>query len=91
MVIATGASANSQQALGTGVMGGMIAVVVLALLMVPVFFVVVQRVLARDVDREPADQAESENSGRAAGAGRSAALRLNGAATGGFTLMLDGE
>ena len=40
MVIAAGASAKSQQALGTGVMGGMIAVVVLALLMVPVFFVV---------------------------------------------------
>ena len=40
MVIASGASGKSQQALGTGVMGGMIAVVVLALLMVPVFFVV---------------------------------------------------
>ena len=47
MVIASGASAKSQQALGTGVMGGMIAVVILALIMVPVFFVVVQRVLGR--------------------------------------------
>jgi len=46
MVIASGASAKSQQALGTGVMGGMISVVVLALLLVPVFFVVVQRVVA---------------------------------------------
>ncbi len=43
-------------------MGGMISVVVLALLMVPVFFVVVQRVLARDIEHEPADQAESETS-----------------------------
>jgi multidrug efflux pump len=43
MVIASGASSKSQHALGTGVMGGMIAVVVLALLMVPTFFVVVQR------------------------------------------------
>jgi multidrug efflux pump len=51
MVIATGAGGASQQALGTSVMGGMIAVVILALLMVPVFFVVVQRVLAGD--REP--------------------------------------
>jgi multidrug efflux pump len=34
-------------------MGGMIAVVILALLMVPVFFVSVQRVLAGD--REPAE------------------------------------
>jgi multidrug efflux pump len=48
MAIATGAGGKSQNALGTGVMGGMIAVVVLALLMVPVFFVVVQRVLGRD-------------------------------------------
>ena len=39
MVIAQGAGGASQQALGTSVMGGMIAVVILALLMVPVFFV----------------------------------------------------
>jgi multidrug efflux pump len=46
MVIASGASGKSQQALGTGVMGGMIAVVVLALIMVPVFFVVVKKLFA---------------------------------------------
>jgi multidrug efflux pump len=51
MVIAHGAGAASQQALGTGVMGGMIAVVILALLMVPVFFVSVQRVLGGDRDQ----------------------------------------
>jgi multidrug efflux pump len=54
MVIASGAGAKSQQALGTGVMGGMIAVVVLALLMVPVFFVWVQKLFAPS---EPDDQA----------------------------------
>ncbi len=54
MAIATGAGGKSQQALGTGVMGGMIAVVVLALLMVPVFFVVVQRVLGRDREKKAA-------------------------------------
>src|SRR3979411_321906 len=48
MVIASGAGGASQQALGSSVMGGMIAVVILALLMVPVFFVSVQRVLAGD-------------------------------------------
>jgi multidrug efflux pump len=48
MVVAHGAGGASQQALGTSVMGGMIAVVVLALLMVPVFFVAVMRVLGRD-------------------------------------------
>jgi multidrug efflux pump len=54
MVIATGAGGASQQALGTSVMGGMIAVVILALLMVPVFFVSVQRTLAGD--REKAEK-----------------------------------
>jgi multidrug efflux pump len=58
MVIASGASGKSQQALGTGVMGGMIAVVVLALIMVPVFFVVVQRLFARRAAKE-ADTAPS--------------------------------
>jgi multidrug efflux pump len=52
-VIASGASSKSQQALGTGVMGGMIAVVVLALIMVPAFFVVVRRLFARG-EREAA-------------------------------------
>jgi hypothetical protein len=47
MVVASGASSKSQQALGTGVMGGMIAVVILALLMVPMFYVVVQRLFGR--------------------------------------------
>jgi multidrug efflux pump len=47
MVIATGAGGASQQALGTSVMGGMIAVVILALLMVPVFFVSVMRFFGR--------------------------------------------
>jgi multidrug efflux pump len=58
MVIATGAGGASQQALGTSVMGGMIAVVILALLMVPVFFVSVQRFFARD--RETVKDAEAE-------------------------------
>jgi multidrug efflux pump len=51
MVIAHGAGGASQQALGTSVMGGMIAVVILALLLVPVFFVSVQRVLAGDREK----------------------------------------
>jgi multidrug efflux pump len=56
MVVATGAGGQSQQALGTGVMGGMIAVVILALLMVPVFFVTVQRFFAGD-NAQPQDAA----------------------------------
>jgi multidrug efflux pump len=64
MVVASGAGAASQQALGTTVMGGMIAVVILALLMVPVFFVSVQRVLAGD--REKVAKTEVETHGQPA-------------------------
>jgi multidrug efflux pump subunit AcrB len=42
LVIATGAGAAGQQALGTAVFGGMIASTVLAVFFVPVFFVVFQ-------------------------------------------------
>jgi multidrug efflux pump len=69
MVIAKGAGGASQQALGTGVMGGMIAVVILALLMVPVFFVSVQRVLAGDrakaVNKEVVDDRAARMHGAA--------------------------
>jgi len=60
MVIASGAGGASQQALGTSVMGGMIAVVILALLMVPVFFVSVQRVLAGDREKVEGASTASE-------------------------------
>src|SRR6188472_401663 len=60
MVIASGAGGASQQALGTSVMGGMIAVVILALLMVPVFFVSVQRVLAGDREKVAGAEAPRE-------------------------------
>ena len=42
LVIASGAGSASQRAIGTGVMGGMIAATVLAVFFVPVFFVVVR-------------------------------------------------
>ncbi|HZW14261.1 MAG TPA: efflux RND transporter permease subunit [Noviherbaspirillum sp.] len=42
LVIASGAGSASQRAIGTGVMGGMITATVLAVLLVPVFFVVIR-------------------------------------------------
>jgi multidrug efflux pump len=64
MVIASGASAKSQQAIGTSVMGGMIAVVVLALAFVPVFFVAVLKsaewIRTRKERRPVADAKRSE-------------------------------
>ena len=44
LVIASGAGSASQRAIGTAVMGGMIAATVLAVFFVPVFFVVVRRI-----------------------------------------------
>jgi multidrug efflux pump len=44
LVIATGAGSASQRAIGTGVMGGMITATVLAVILVPVFFVVVRKI-----------------------------------------------
>jgi multidrug efflux pump len=55
MVVAHGAGGASQQALGTGVMGGMMAVVILALLMVPVFFVSVLRFFSRAKETKEAE------------------------------------
>lgn len=43
LAISTGAGAQGRHAIGTGVMGGMISATVLAVFLVPVFFVVVRR------------------------------------------------
>ncbi|MBC7583691.1 MAG: efflux RND transporter permease subunit, partial [Tardiphaga sp.] len=59
MVFASGAGGKSQNALGTSVTGGMIAVVILALLMVPVFFVSIQRLFSPDKARETTPSADA--------------------------------
>ena len=47
LVISDGAGSGAQNAVGTGVMGGMFAATVLAIYFVPVFFVVVEHLFAR--------------------------------------------
>ncbi|WP_156292448.1 multidrug efflux RND transporter permease subunit AcrB [Serratia oryzae] len=47
LVISSGAGSGAQNAVGTGVMGGMVAATVLAIFFVPVFFVVVRRRFSR--------------------------------------------
>jgi multidrug efflux pump len=47
LAIATGAGARSRVAIGTAVMGGMIAATILAIFFVPLFFVLVRRLFAR--------------------------------------------
>ena len=44
LAISTGAGAESRRAIGTGVIGGMIAATVLAIFLVPVFFMAVRRI-----------------------------------------------
>ncbi len=53
MAISSGAGANARNAIGTGVIGGMLAATFLGLLMIPVFYVVVRRLLGDRLD-EPA-------------------------------------
>ena len=52
LALATGASAGSQNAIGTGVLGGMISATVLAVFFVPVFFVFVMRLFDRRKPKE---------------------------------------
>lgn len=47
LVISNGAGSGAQNAVGTGVMGGMIAATILAIFFVPVFFIVVHRLFSK--------------------------------------------
>jgi multidrug efflux pump len=55
MAISSGAGANARHAIGTGVIGGMVFATFLGLLMIPVFFVVVRRMLGDKLD-EPSKE-----------------------------------
>jgi len=56
MALSTGAGANARHAIGTGVIGGMLFATLLGLILVPVFFVVVRRLLG-----DPMDEPETES------------------------------
>ena len=64
LAIAVGASAASQNAIGTGVIGGMLSATAFGVLFIPVFFVVVMRLVAR---RRPSDDAAAGVTEPAAG------------------------
>ena len=55
MAVSTGAGANARHAIGTGVIGGMLFATFLGLLLIPVFFVAVRRMLGDRMD-EPLAQ-----------------------------------
>jgi multidrug efflux pump len=50
LAISTGAGANSRHAIGTGVIGGMLFATILGLLFIPVFYIVVRRMLGDKLD-----------------------------------------
>jgi len=59
LAISTGAGANSRHAIGTDVMGGMVGATLLGVLFVPVFFVVVRRLLGDKSDNDETHETES--------------------------------
>jgi multidrug efflux pump len=64
MMISTGAGANARHAIGTGVVGGMLSAVVLGVLLIPVCYVAVRRLMGDKLD-EPG----SSSAGAAPGGG----------------------
>ncbi|WJV55084.1 efflux RND transporter permease subunit [Prodigiosinella aquatilis] len=56
LAISTGAGSGAQNAVGTGVMGGMITATILAIYFVPVFFVVVRRRFDKKKGNDVVDQ-----------------------------------
>ncbi|MCL7713980.1 multidrug efflux RND transporter permease subunit [Stenotrophomonas mori] len=52
MAISTGAGANARHSLGTGVIGGMLFATVIGVLLIPLFFVTVRRMLGDKLDEQ---------------------------------------
>jgi multidrug efflux pump len=50
MVVSTGAGANARHAIGTGVVGGMLSAALLGVLMIPVCYVAVRRLMGEKLD-----------------------------------------
>ncbi|MBD3827429.1 efflux RND transporter permease subunit, partial [Stenotrophomonas sp.] len=66
MAISTGAGANARHAIGTGVIGGMVFATFLGLLMIPVFFIVVRRMLGDKLDEPSREFVERQSEANAA-------------------------
>ncbi|HEY4582045.1 MAG TPA: efflux RND transporter permease subunit, partial [Lysobacter sp.] len=53
LAVSSGAGANARHAIGTGVIGGMLFATLLGLLLIPVFYVIVRRLLGDRMDEPP--------------------------------------
>jgi multidrug efflux pump len=63
LAIASGAGSASQRAIGTGVLGGMVTGTILAVIFVPVFFVVVRTLFKGSARQHEADKRHAEAAG----------------------------
>ncbi|MFC6841988.1 multidrug efflux RND transporter permease subunit [Xanthomonas theicola] len=64
MAISTGAGANARHSIGTGVIGGMVFATVLGVLFIPLFFVVVRRMLGDKLDEPSKEYAALQQEGQ---------------------------
>jgi multidrug efflux pump len=58
LVFATGAGANARRALGTGVVGGMLSAAILGVLLAPIFFVIIRRMVGEKLVIPSGDRPE---------------------------------
>jgi multidrug efflux pump len=63
LALSSGAGANARHAIGTGVIGGMLFATFLGLLLIPVFYVVVRRMLGDKLDEAPTVDGPSQPAG----------------------------
>jgi multidrug efflux pump len=59
MAISSGAGANARHAISTGVIGGMVFATIFGLLLIPIFFIVVRRLLGDKMDEQSKEYLEA--------------------------------
>ena len=63
LAMTTGAGAGAQNAIGTGVLGGMVTATVLVVVFSPLFYVLIEKLFGKQSKRRAADAAETNPSG----------------------------
>jgi len=63
LALTIGAGAGAQNAIGTGVLGGMVTATVLVVIFSPLFYVLIEKVFGRKGKRKAAKTAETHPSG----------------------------
>jgi len=63
LAMTTGAGAGAQNAIGTGVLGGMVTATVLVVVFSPLFYVLIEKLFGKQISRRAADAAGTDPSG----------------------------